>query len=36
MMLQERKRLVSSVIVGGSTTGVEVAAESHDMVVNDL
>lgn len=35
-MLQERKRLLSFVIVGGGPTGVEVAAELYDMVADDL
>ena len=34
--MQERERLLSFVIVGGGPTGVEVAAELHDMVVDDL
>lgn len=33
---QERKRLLSFVLVGGGPTGVEVAAELHDMIVEDL
>jgi NADH dehydrogenase FAD-containing subunit len=33
---QERKRLLSFVIVGGGPTGVEVAAELHDMIYDDL
>ncbi|EIE19302.1 nucleotide-binding domain-containing protein [Coccomyxa subellipsoidea C-169] len=33
---EERERLLSFVIVGGGPTGVEVAAELHDMVVDDL
>ncbi|KAK9843346.1 hypothetical protein WJX74_010709 [Apatococcus lobatus] len=32
----ERKRLLSFVIVGGGPTGVELAAEIHDLVVEDL
>lgn len=36
MIEQERERLLSFVIVGGGPTGVEVAAELHDMVVDDL
>ena len=32
----ERKKLLSFVIVGGGPTGVEVAAEMHDMVVEDF
>ncbi len=36
MLLQERERLLSFVIVGGGPTGVEVAAELHDMVLDDL
>jgi NADH:ubiquinone reductase (non-electrogenic) len=34
--MQERERLLSFVVVGGGPTGVEVAAELHDMVVDDL
>ena len=33
---QERKQLLSFVVVGGGPTGVEVAAELHDMAVDDL
>jgi NADH dehydrogenase FAD-containing subunit len=33
---QERKRLLSFVVVGGGPTGVEVAAELFDMVKYDL
>lgn len=33
---QERKKLLSFVIVGGGPTGVEVAAELHDMIQEDL
>ncbi|CAL8468285.1 g7825 [Coccomyxa elongata] len=33
---EERERLLSFVIVGGGPTGVEVAAELHDMVLDDL
>ena len=29
---QERQKLLSFVIVGGGPTGVEVAAEMHDMI----
>lgn len=29
---QERQKLLSFVIVGGGPTGVEVAAELHDMI----
>ena len=36
MIMQEQERLLSFVIVGGGPTGVEVAAELHDMVVDDL
>lgn len=32
----ERKKLLSFVIVGGGPTGVEVAAELHDLIVDDL
>lgn len=35
-VLQERKRLLSFVVVGGGPTGVEVAAELQDMVESDL
>lgn len=34
--LQERKKLLSFVVVGGGPTGVEVAAEIHDMIKEDL
>ena len=30
--MQERQKLLSLVIVGGGPTGVEVAAELHDMI----
>lgn len=33
---EERKKLLSFVIVGGGPTGVEVAAELHDLIVDDL
>jgi NADH:ubiquinone reductase (non-electrogenic) len=33
---EERKKLLSFVIVGGGPTGVEVAAELHDMIRDDL
>jgi hypothetical protein len=33
---QERKKLLSFVIVGGGPTGVEVAAELYDMIQDDL
>lgn len=33
---QERKRLLSFVVVGGGPTGVEVAAELYDMIHDDL
>lgn len=33
---QERQKLLSFVVVGGGPTGVEVAAELHDMVRDDL
>lgn len=33
---EERKRLLSFVVVGGGPTGVEVAAEMHDMIFEDL
>lgn len=32
----ERKKLLSFIVVGGGPTGVEVAAELHDMVYEDL
>lgn len=35
-MTQERRRLLSFVVVGGGPTGVEVAAELYDMVHEDL
>ena len=34
--LQERQKLLSFVVVGGGPTGVEVAAELHDMIDEDL
>ena len=34
--MQEREQLLSFVVVGGGPTGVEVAAELHDMVADDL
>lgn len=33
---QERKQLLSFVICGGGPTGVEVAAELHDLIKEDL
>ncbi|CAL5221824.1 g4081 [Coccomyxa viridis] len=33
---KEREQLLSFVVVGGGPTGVEVAAELHDMVADDL
>lgn len=33
---EERKKLLSFVICGGGPTGVEVAAELHDFVFEDL
>lgn len=33
---EERKKLLSFVVVGGGPTGVEVAAEMHDMIVEDF
>jgi len=33
---EERKRLLSFVVCGGGPTGVEVAAEMHDMIFEDL
>ena len=35
-LLQERLQLLTFVIVGGGPTGVEVAAELHDMIKEDL
>eukprot|EP00878_Enallax_costatus_P042699 GHUV01050146.1.p1 GENE.GHUV01050146.1~~GHUV01050146.1.p1 ORF type:complete len:222 (+),score=80.95 GHUV01050146.1:935-1600(+) len=35
-MEEERKKLLSFVICGGGPTGVEVAAEIHDMIFDDL
>lgn len=35
-LLQERKKLLSFVVVGGGPTGVEVAAEMYDMIHEDL
>lgn len=32
----ERKKLLSFIVVGGGPTGVEVAAELHDMIFDDL
>ena len=34
--MQERRRLLSFVIVGGGPTGVEVAAEMYDMITQDM
>lgn len=34
--VQERKKLLSFVIVGGGPTGVEVAAEMYDMMTQDM
>ena len=34
--MQERQKLLSFVVVGGGPTGVEVAAELHDMIDEDL
>lgn len=34
--VQEKKQLLTFVIVGGGPTGVEVAAELHDMITEDL
>jgi NADH:ubiquinone reductase (non-electrogenic) len=36
IMPQERQKLLSFVIVGGGPTGVEVAAELHDLIREDL
>ena len=33
---EERRRLLSFIVVGGGPTGVEVAAELHDTVAQDL
>ena len=33
---QERRQLLSFVICGGGPTGVEVAAELHDLIKEDL
>ncbi len=33
---QERKKLLTFVVVGGGPTGVEVAAELYDMIEEDL
>ncbi|KIZ06131.1 NADH dehydrogenase, partial [Monoraphidium neglectum] len=33
---EERRKLLSFVVVGGGPTGVEVAAELHDMIFDDL
>jgi NADH dehydrogenase FAD-containing subunit len=33
---EERAELLSLVICGGGPTGVEVAAEMHDMIFQDL
>ena len=33
---EERERLLSFVVCGGGPTGVEVAAELHDMINDDL
>lgn len=35
-LLQVRKQLLSFVVCGGGPTGVEVAAELHDMIQEDL
>ena len=34
--MQRREQLLSFVITGGGPTGVEVAAELHDMVLDDM
>ena len=34
--MQDRKKLLSFVIVGGGPTGVEVAAEMYDMITQDM
>jgi len=33
---EERKKLLSFIVVGGGPTGVEVAAELYDMIHEDL
>ena len=33
---EERRRMLSFVVVGGGPTGVELAAELHDLVAEDL
>lgn len=33
---EERKRLLSFVVVGGGPTGIEMAAELHDVIYEDL
>lgn len=34
--VEEKRKLLSFVVVGGGPTGVEVAAELHDMIFDDL
>ena len=34
--MQDRQKLLSFLVVGGGPTGVEVAAELHDMIRDDL
>ena len=36
MSPEERRRLLSFVVVGGGPSGVEVAAELHDLVAQDV
>ena len=36
MLLQEKRRLLSFIVVGGGPTGVEVAAELFDLICEDL
>ena len=35
-MVQERRDLLSFIVVGGGPTGVEVAAELYDLIKEDL
>ena len=36
LAVQMREQLLSFVVTGGGPTGVEVAAELHDMVLDDM
>ena len=36
VLLQEKRRLLSFIVVGGGPTGVEVAAELFDLICEDL